>query len=101
MNISITWERVECYQRNSDIIGYLVTVRSEYSFSNRTILGTESYNRTLVEQDLLPNVAYSISVAALNSEGLTSPQAVRNTTTLRVQGELLTSVHMYEGGHLG
>ena len=63
--ITISWKRVECHDRNSNIMGYMI----RYQGSSETVLGTDDENRTFTANGLTPNTDYTFMVAAVNTDG--------------------------------
>lgn len=86
--MTLTWGRVDCILRNSDIIGYRITSTSFYGNNSRDILGTGVENRTTTYVNLIPNTVYTFGVAAINVDGLVGPELIVNMTTIPVEGEM-------------
>ena len=89
-SIAISWGRVECLQRNSEITGYRVEYgRTESNRPARQLMemgvedisGTEAANRRFMVTGLLPRRSYMFSVMAVNSEGQMGPPAEIIQTT--------------------
>ena len=62
--ISLQWEMVECLHQNGDITGYSV----QYEEAGTNVVETKNLNITLSQ--LTPFIEYSISVAAVNANGI-------------------------------
>ena len=83
-SIAISWGRVSCVQRNSEITGYRVTYgRTESPVARRQlgetqvvdIAGTADSDRQFTATGLLPRTSYTFSVVAVSSEGETGEPA--------------------------
>ena len=70
-HITITWEAVNCAERNSNISGYVVryTPPSSGGIDSVTVVGTGDAGGRVTIGGLNPSTQYSIRVAAVNSEG--------------------------------
>ena len=88
-SITISWERLDCLERNSDISGYMLTY-SESETGSRparqagnmvTISGTSDENRTFIVSGLTPQTEYTLTVSAINSDNMMGPSATINITT--------------------
>ena len=84
--LSISWERVECLQRNSEITGYRLFIISFYGTRIRNVTRMSSRNQTLTEMNLIPNTEYTIEIGAVNSNGGIGPNLTFNVTTRPAQG---------------
>ena len=92
-SITISWDRVNCLERNSQIIGYSVTVERLINqgrsvrqvLDGRTrsfnITGTDVGSRTFTINGLLPRIGYRLSVSAMNNDSRTGPPAEITITT--------------------
>ena len=70
--VFVTWKRVDCIDRNSEISGYTVRYGPVGETAvNASISGTNHLAYTLV--GLTPSTNYSIEVAAVNSDGGVGP----------------------------
>ena len=77
-NITISWERVKCIERNSNVTGYVVTysrtedgndlARAAGNPEMSTIIGTDPGNRIFTATGLIPRTSYTFSVSAMNSD---------------------------------
>ena len=68
--VFVSWKRVDCIDRNSEISGY--TVR--YGPVGGTAVNTSVFtHQTYTADGLTPSTNYSIEVAAVNSDGGVGP----------------------------
>ena len=85
-SIAISWGRVECLQRNSEITGYVVTLGRSTGDNRMTrqvledemtvnIAGTDIESRRFNATGLQPRSNYTFSVMAVNREGQQGPLA--------------------------
>ena len=84
----LTWERVECPQRNGNIVGYRVIINSFYGTRERRISGTGSETRTITEENIIPNTQYTIEIEAVGENSTRGQPTVVSLRTTIVQGEL-------------
>lgn len=81
-NVTIQWGRVNCLDRNSEIIGY--TVHYGRSTTNERITaiahGTEERERMFTARRLSPCTNYTFEVTALNKYGEDGLQRANVTT---------------------
>ncbi len=84
--ITMSWGRVPCLQRNSEISGYRLTSTSRYSptATNVTETGGERINVTL--ERLIPSTLYMFRMVAVNIDGLEGTELLFNITMLPVEG---------------
>lgn len=92
-SITISWDRVECLQRNSEITGYRVTYQStptsrqtrqlaeDVELANVTVDGTNTADRRFTAMRLLPRISYTLNVMAVNSESQIGPAATMSAIT--------------------
>lgn len=78
ISITISWERLNCLERNTEITGYLVAYdiaaddpRPARQTSDQMVLisGTEPGSRVFTASGLLPQTNYIFTVSANSSEG--------------------------------
>ena len=70
--VFVSWERVDCIDRNSEISGYTVLYGPVGGTAvNDSVSGTNHQTYTAVR--LSPSKTYSIEVAAVNSDGGVGP----------------------------
>ena len=70
--VFVTWKRVDCIDRNSEISGYTVRYSPVGGTAvNASVPGTTHQTYTAV--GLIPSTNYSIEVAAINSDGRVGP----------------------------
>ena len=70
--VFVSWERVDCIDRNSEISGYTVYYGPVGGTAvNDSVSGTN--HRTYTAVGLTPSTNYSIEVAAVNSDGGVGP----------------------------
>ena len=70
--VFVSWERVDCIDRNSEISGYTVLYGPVGGTAvNDSVSGTNHQTYTAV--GLTPSTNYSIEVAAVNSDGGVGP----------------------------
>ena len=69
-NITITWERVDCLQRNGQInlyrVTYYPTSAGSSSSTPETVIGTEDSDRVFTAVGLPPQTSYTFEVEAIN-----------------------------------
>ena len=86
-NITITWGRVACIDRNSEITGY--TVRYGQTGNTTTVMksvsGTSDSDRVFTATGLAPSTSYFFQVAAVSSEG-TGPFSSETTAETQESG---------------
>jgi hypothetical protein len=71
-SIRITWERVECDQRNGEIDGYNVTYCPKGNGDEKTtatVYGVTENNRKFLARGLQPLTNYTFEVLAFNGHG--------------------------------
>jgi hypothetical protein len=94
--ITISWGRVDCVQRNSEITGYGITFgRTGGSIVVRQLLeenmvavnGTGPGDRTFTATGLLPRTSYTFNVMAVNGQGEVGPAASIMETTETPEGK--------------
>ena len=85
-SITIGWDRVNCFDRNSEITGY--TVQYGQAGSNDTFVesvsGTSDSDRVFTATGLTRGVSYTFQVAAVSNEG-TGPFSSRIITEIGLQ----------------
>ena len=70
--VFVSWERVNCIDRNSEISGYTVRYGPVGGTAvNDSVSGTN--HRTYTAVGLTPSTNYSIEVAAVNNDGGVGP----------------------------
>lgn len=81
--ISLTWEELECSERNSRISRYLVTYGSEHAMN---------VTWTMVQlAGLMPATDYNISLAAVNVDGEIGPAYTETIRTLKLSTPMTES----------
>ena len=96
-SITISWDRVACLERNSEITGYILTYSTATATSGQTfenavnISGTGPENRVFTVSELLPQTDYIFTVRAVNSDGLMGPPATLSARTTENPPVITTS----------
>ena len=88
-SITIGWDRVNCFDRNSEITGYTVQYgQAGSNESNDTFVesvsGTSDSDRVFTATGLTRGVSYTFQVAAVSNEG-TGPFSSRIITEIGLQ----------------
>ncbi len=80
--VTLQWDRVSCFTRNSEITGYEVTFGPSSSSTRTTesITGTEM--RTFTAISLIPRTQYTFQVTPLSDSGNGPSATVTSQTTL-------------------
>ena len=99
-SITIRWDRVNCFDRNSEITGYTVQYGPTASIETfvASVSGTSDSDRVFTATGLTRGVSYSFQVAAVGSEG-TGPFSSRIIAeTVEIGTELSTLITLYNCG---
>ncbi len=64
-SINVSWDAIECIQRNGDITGYEV----EFQEQGGDRIPGEVVNQTFTASDLTPHTDYTFRVAGVNRNG--------------------------------
>ena len=100
-NITMQWQRVMCSERNSEITHYDLQHSPEGSDSGRIervpgidsgtviqVSGTNDSNRMYTATRLQPMSTYTLTIAAVNSDGQTGPNATVTVNTAAPESEI-------------
>lgn len=74
-SITLSWDELDCVNRNGEITGYLIEYNFETTYTNTT-------RPFFTNTGLSPETTYSFRVAAVNSNGTGTPSTSINATTL-------------------
>ena len=95
-SITISWDRVNCLQRNSEITGYRVIYRRTGvtdPLLEASLVGTETADRVFTATGLLPRTNYTFNVMAVNSNSEVGPPATISAITATPEGKQLFCCH--------
>ena len=89
-NITMQWQRVMCSERNSEITHYDLQHSPEGSDSDTVIQvsGTNDSNRMYTATRLQPLSTYTLTIAAVNSDGQTGPNVTVTVNTAAPESEI-------------
>ncbi len=97
-SITISWDRLDCLERNSEIAGYMVTYSKASDDSRPTrqaseevaiISGTGPESRTFTASGLLPQTSYTFTVRANSTEGMLGSPTVTSINSGVPNGKLI------------
>ena len=84
-NISVQWERVNCRDRNSEIshyaLSYSLANGSEENQIEKNVLGVGDIDRMYNITRLQPLSVYTVSIAAVNTNGERGPNTSITVST--------------------
>jgi hypothetical protein len=76
-SITITWDEVQCINRNSDITGYVIKFNGRSNTTNM---------RQFIASGLFPSTTYTFQIAAMSSNGTGQPFGSINASTSSPKG---------------
>ena len=68
--ITLTWDEINCVDRNGVITGYMIQYGITTFNTSLNVTGTSASDRTFTAFGLVPLTTYMFRIAAVNSDGV-------------------------------
>ena len=95
--ISLSWDEVNCFERNGMISRYRISYAAAENVSDVNYIDSTGFQENLT--GLLPSTTYVVSIAAVNDEQGTGPAQNLTITTMPFTTDILVTTTMATGSH--
>ena len=89
--ITLTWDEINCVDRNGVVTGYMVQYGITTFNTLLNVTGTSASDRTFTASGLVPLTTYMFRIAAVNSDGVGPYNVSHSFHTLFPSGKKIIS----------